>query len=138
MGRNLPVTFSTTVVPSIDQLVTSPKMLPGKPGASPWWSTQPKCPVAEPSDRSLTPIANELLPAAIGGCISAVPAPLIVATTVAGPRCGARMPAAGKIPGSFLGPVISEQAVMTVEVLIAVALVSLRGWDVTPRAPRNA
>ena len=80
----MPLTFSTMTVPSVDQLVTSPKMLPGKPVLSPCWSTQSKRPVAEPSDRSLTPIPNVLLPAASGACISAVPPPLMVATTVAG------------------------------------------------------
>src|SRR5204863_1233753 len=109
MGINLPVTFSTTVVPSIDQLVTSPKMLPGR--LSPCWSTQSTCPVAEPSARSVTSIPNAVLPAASpGSCISAVPPPLMVATTVAAPDCRATMSAAGKALGLVslsTGPVAS-------------------------------
>src|SRR5436309_2014870 len=59
METNLPMTFSTMMVTSVDQLVTSPKMLPGK--GPPCWSTQSKCPVAEPSDSSLTLSPNTVL-----------------------------------------------------------------------------
>src|SRR5438132_5471159 len=114
-----PVTFRTTTWPSTRQLVTSPKMLPGR--LSPCWSTQSKCPVAEPSARSVTSIPNAVLPAASPrGCISAVPPPWMVATTVA------PLATAVKTPGSFLGAVMSEQAAVTAEKRIAVAMRSLR------------
>src|SRR3989454_719661 len=100
------------------QLVTSPKMLPGR--LSPCWSTQSTCPVAEPSARSVTSIPNAVLPAASpGGCISAVPPPWMVATTVA------PLATAVKTPG-FLGAVMSEQAVVTTQATMAVAMRSLR------------
>src|SRR5207247_1294734 len=82
---------------------------------------QSTCPVAEPSARSVTSIPNAVVPAASpGGCISAVPPPWMVATTLA------PVATAVKTPGSFLGAVMSEQAVMTIEAMMTVAMRSLR------------
>src|SRR5256712_2004151 len=46
---------------------------------------------------------HSILCATPGAIASFAPPPLMVATTVAGPGFGARMAAAGKTPGSFLG-----------------------------------
>src|SRR5437879_3110938 len=58
--------------------------------------------------------------------MSAVPPPLMVATTVAGPGCGASMAAAGKPGTTFFGAVVSEQAVMATEAMMAGAIRSVR------------
>ena len=77
------VTYKLTapVVGFRDQLVISPKMFPGYPGVSPIWSTQSKCPRAEPSEKSVASNPNVLTP--IPSSIMAIPPPLILPTTVA-------------------------------------------------------
>src|SRR5438093_5649322 len=81
--------------------------------------------MAEPSDISLTPAPQWEVPAPLS--MLAVPPPWMEATRVAGPTCGVSIAAAGE-PSvtSFFGAVISEQASMTTEAMMAVAMRSLR------------
>src|SRR6266576_3403143 len=90
-----------------DHLVVSPKTLPGYPGRSPMWSTQSKCPLAEPSENSVASNPKELTPlkpAATRSVMLAVPPPWMVhitdgALTAAEAECAASIATAREIAG---------------------------------------